>query len=229
MDNNLINKISKVLKKPYVSDLLSLSVPQKYWETIFKKIYGDVTITEVETDDPNGMIVPDQYFFFSVRKYIRNIGSVLVYYEGWDGDWVEMVYDDRGNKLGYEDELGYSQTEDTNNINESVNKKLNKYLDKVVDFVLRDTKYKVGHISFGFSPNYKEVKVDIKFPMYRDLGSYARHEVEDWSSAEISDTEYAYFADNYGLNWEESQIVFEKMVFKLKKNILDEIKLKYGE
>jgi hypothetical protein len=229
VDNNLINKISKVLKKPYVSDLLSLSVPQKYWETIFKKIYGDVTITEVETDDPNGMIVPDQYFFFSVRKYIRNIGSVLVYYEGWDGDWVEMVYDDRGNKLGYEDELGYSQTEDTNNINESVNKKLNKYLDKVVDFVLRDTKYKVGHISFGFSPNYKEVKVDIKFPMYRDLGSYARHEVEDWSSAEISDTEYAYFADNYGLNWEESQIVFEKMVFKLKKNILDEIKLKYGE
>ena len=87
----------------------------------------------------------------------------------------------------------------------------------------------MGHISFGFSPNYKEVKVDIKFPMYRDLGSYARHEVEDWSSAEISDTEYAYFADNYGLNWEESQIVFKKMVFKLKKNILDEIKLKYGE
>jgi hypothetical protein len=229
VDNNLINKISKVLKKPYVSDLLSLSVPQKYWETIFKKIYGDVTITEVETDDPNGMIVPDQYFFFSVRKYIRNIGSVLVYYEGWDGDWVEMVYDDRGNKLGYEDELGYSQTEDTNNINESVNKNVDVYLNKVVDFLLRDTKCRVHHTTYGFSPNYKEVKVEVKFPLYSDMANYERHEVENWTEAVISDFEAKFFSDNYGLDRNESQIVFEKFILKLRDKILNEMELKYGQ
>ena len=229
MDSNLINKISKVLKKPYVSDLLSLSVPQEYWLSIFKKIYGDVTITEVETDDPNGMIVLDQYFFFSVRKNIRNIGSVLVYYEGWDGDWVEMIYDNMGNKLGYEDANGFVDTIEKRDITESHNKNVDTYLNKVVDFLLRDTKVKVYHKTYGFSPNYKEVKVEVKFPLYRDVANYERHEVEDWSEATISEFEAKFFLDNYGLDSAESQIVFEKFILKLRDRILNEMELKYGK
>lgn len=229
MDNNLINKISKVLKKPYISDLLSLSVPQKYWESIFKKIYGDVTITEVETDDPNGMIVPDQYFFFSVRKNIRNIGSVLVYYEGWDGDWVEMLYDNMGHKIGYEDANGFVDTREKTDISESHNKNVDTYLNKVVDFLLRDTKCRVHHTTYGFSPNYKEVKVEVKFPLYSDIANYERHDVEGWTEAVISDFEAKFFSDNYGLDRDESQIVFEKFILKLRDKILNEMELKYGE
>lgn len=228
MDNNLINKISKVLKKPYVSDLLSLSVPQKYWETIFKKIYGDVTITEVETDDPNGMIVPDQYFFFSVRKNIRNIGSVLVYYEGWDGDWVEMVYDDRGNKIGYEDANGFVDTSEKTDITESSNKKIDKYLDKVVGFLLRDTVFRFEKKSFGFSPHI-EINVLIEIPLYDDVAKYEIYEVANWDSAEVTEHEFKYFYDTYGLDRDESQIVFEKYVLELRDIILDAKKLKYGE
>ena len=73
MDKSLIDKISKVIKKPYVSDLLSLAVPQKYWDAIFKKIYGDVTTTEIETDYADGIVTPNQYFFcfkFSCLGYL---------------------------------------------------------------------------------------------------------------------------------------------------------------
>lgn len=228
MDNNLINKISKVLKKPYVSDLLSLSVPQKYWESIFNKIYGDVTITEVETDDPNGMIVPDQYFFFSVRKNIRNIGSVLVYYEGWDGDWVEMVYDDRGNKIGYEDANGFVDTSEKTDITESSNKKIDKYLDKVVGFLLRDTTFRFEKKSFGFSPHI-EINVFIEMPLYDDIFKYEVYMLSISDSAEVTEHEFKYFYDTYGLDMDESQIVFNKYIMELRDIILDAKKLKYEQ
>lgn len=229
MDKSLIDKISKVIKKPYVSDLLSLAVPQKYWDAIFKKIYGDVTTTEIETDYADGIVTPNQYFFFTVRKIFPNVGSVMVYYEGWDGDWVEMILDDRGHKIGYEDANGFVDTTEKTDISESHNKNVDVYLNKVVDFLLRDTKCRVHHTTYGFSPNYKEVKVEVKFPLYSDIANYERHEVENWTEAVISDFESKFFSDNYGLDRNESQIVFEKFILKLRDKILNEMELKYGQ
>jgi hypothetical protein len=229
VDKSLIDKISKVIKKPYVSDLLSLAVPQKYWDAIFKKIYGDVTTTEIETDYADGIVTPNQYFFFTVRKIFPNVGSVMVYYEGWDGDWVEMILNDRGHKLGYEDANGFVDTTEKTDITESSDKKIDIYLDKVVDFLLKDTKYDIKRTTLGFSPNYREINVIIEFPMYDGSGKYPDYEIEDWTSAEINDKEFNYFYDNYGLDWNESEIVFRKYILKLKDILLDEIKLKYDQ
>jgi hypothetical protein len=229
MDESLIDKISKVIKKPYVSDLLSLAVPQKYWDTIFKKIYGNVTTTEIETDYADGVIKPDQYFFFTVRKVFPNVGSVMVYYEGWDGDWVEMILNDRGHKLGYEDANGFVDTTEKTDITESTNKKIDKYLDKVVDFLLRDTTFRFEKKTFGFSPNHIEINVFIEMPLYDDVFKYEMYMVEQWDSAQVTDQEYKYVSDTYGLDWDESQTVFERYVLGLRDIILDAKELKYGQ
>lgn len=228
MDESLIDKISKVIKKPYVSDLLSLAVPQKYWDPIFKKIYGNVTTTEIETDYADGVIKPDQYFFFTIRKNFPNVGSVMVYYEGWDGDWVEMILNDRGHKLGYEDANGFVDTTEKTDITESTNKKIDKYLDKVVDFLLRDTTFRFEKKSFGFSPHI-EINVFIEMPLYDDVFKYEIYDVEKWDSAQVTDQEYKYVSDTYGLDWDESQTVFERYVLGLRDIILDAKELKYGQ
>ena len=227
MDKSLIDKISKVIKKPYVSDLLSLAVPQKYWDDIFKKIYGDVFTTEIETDDADGIITPNQYFFFTIRKIFPNVGSVMLYYEGWDGDWVEMILDERGHKLGYEDANGFVDTTEKTNMTESSNKKIDKYLDKVVGFLLRDTTFRFEKKSFGFSPHI-EINVFIEMPLYDDIFKYEMYMVEQWDSAEVTEHEFKYFYDTYGLDMDESQIVFEKYILGLRDIILDAKKLKYG-
>ena len=228
MDKSLIDKISKVIKKPYVSDLLSLAVPQKYWESIFKKIYGDVTTTEIETDYADGIITPNRYFFFTIRKIFPNVGSVMLYYEGWDGDWVEMVIDDRGYKIGYEDANGFVDTTEKTDITESSDKKIDVYLDKVVGFLLKDTEFRLEMRTFGFSP-HREINVFIEFPHLNGLeGKYEKYEVESWDSAEVREQEFEYFYDTYGLDWDESQIVFKNYILKLRDVILDEMKLTYG-
>jgi hypothetical protein len=229
MDESLIDKISKVIKKPYVADLFSLAVPQKYWDTIFKKIYGNVTTTEIETDYADGVVKPDQYFFFTVRKVFPNVGSVMVYYEGWDGDWVEMILNDRGHKLGYEDANGFVDTTEKTDITESTNKKIDKYLDKVVDFLLRDTTFRFEKKTFGFSPNHIEINVFIEMPLYDDVFKYEMYMVEQWDSAQVTDQEFKYVSDTYGLDWDESQTVFERYVLGLRDIILDAKELKYGQ
>lgn len=228
MDESLIDKISKVIKKPYVADLFSLAVPQKYWDAIFKKIYGDVITTEIETDYADGVVKPNQYFFFTIRKVFPNVGSVMVYYEGWDGDWVEMILDNRGHKLGYEDANGFVDTRENTDITESTNKKIDKYLDKVVGFLLRDTTFRFEMKTFGFNPNHREIKVLIDIPLYDDVAKYEIYEVERWDSAEVTEHEFKYFYDTYGLDWDETQIVFEKYVLELRDIILDANKLKNG-
>jgi hypothetical protein len=228
VDESLIDKISKVIKKPYVADLFSLAVPQKYWDAIFKKIYGDVITTEIETDYADGVVKPNQYFFFTIRKVFPNVGSVMVYYEGWDGDWVEMILDNRGHKLGYEDANGFVDTRENTDITESTNKKIDKYLDKVVGFLLRDTTFRFEMKTFGFNPNHREIKVLIDIPLYDDVAKYEIYEVERWDSAEVTEHEFKYFYDTYGLDWDETQIVFEKYVLELRDIILDANKLKNG-
>jgi hypothetical protein len=228
VDKSLIDRISKVIKKPYVSDLISLAVPQKYWDTIFKKIYGDVTTTEIETDYADGVVKPNQYFFFTIRKIYPNVGSVMVYYEGWDGDWVEMILDERGHKLGYEDANGFVDTTEKTDITESSDKKIDVYLDKVVDFLLKDTEFRLEMRTFAFTP-HREINVFIEFPQTNGLeGKYEKYEVESWDSAEVREHEFKYFYDTYGLDWDEAQIVFKNYILKLRDVILDEMKLAYG-
>ena len=228
MDESLIDKISKVIKKPYVADLFSLAVPQKYWDAIFKKIYGDVITTEIETDYADGVVKPNQYFFFTIRKVFPNVGSVMLYYEGWDGDWVEMILDNRGHKLGFEDANGFVDTTEKTDITESSNKKLDVYLDKVVDFLLRDTVFRLEMKTFGFSPNHKEINVFIEFPLYDEISKYEKWQVKEWDSAQVTEQEFKYLSDTYGLDWDESQIVFVKYVLALRNNILDAMEKKYN-
>lgn len=228
MDKSLIDRISKVIKKPYVSDLLSLAVPQTYWESIFKKIYGDVITTEIETDYADRIITPNQYFFFTIRKIFPNVGSVMLYYEGWDGDWVEMVIDDRGYKIGYEDANGFVDTTEKTDITESSDKKIDIYLDKVVGFLLKDTEFRLEMRTFGFTP-HREINVFIEFPhLNGEVVKYEKYEVESWDSAEVREQGFKYFYDTYGLGWGESQIVFKNYILKLRDVILDEMKLTYG-
>ena len=227
MDKSLIDKISKVIKKPYVSDLFSLAVPQKYWDSIFKKIYGDVITTEIETDYADGIVKPNQYFFFTIRKVFPNVGSVMVYYEGWDGDWVEMILDNRGHKLGYEDANGFVDTTEKTDITESTNKKLDVYLDKVVGFLLKDTEFRLEMRTFGFTP-HREINVFIEFPLYDEISKYEKWQVEQWDSAQVTDQEFKYLSDTYGLDRDEAQIVFKNYILKLRDVILDEMKLAYG-
>jgi hypothetical protein len=59
-------------------------------------------------------------------------------------------------------------------------------------------------------------------------GKYEKYEVESWDSAEVREHEFKYFYDTYGLDWDESQIVFKNYILKLRDVILDEIKLTYG-
>jgi len=227
VDKSLIDKISKVIKKPYVSDLFSLAVPQKYWDSIFKKIYGDVITTEIETDYADGIVKPNQYFFFTIRKVFPNVGSVMVYYEGWDGDWVEMILDNRGHKLGYEDANGFVDTTEKTDITESTNKKLDVYLDKVVGFLLKDTEFRLEMRTFGFTP-HREINVFIEFPLYDEISKYEKWQVEQWDSAQVTDQEFKYLSDTYGLDRDEAQIVFKNYILKLRDVILDEMKLAYG-
>jgi len=208
-------RISRVLQKPYRVDLKRLEIPAEYWKSIFKFIYGNDIIYEFDVETDESMFIHSGSF----------PQHSMLYYEDSDGDWVERKYDEDGNLVSYEDPDGKAYV---NQINESYDNKVDKYLDKVVDFLIKDTKYKVTHDSFGFNPNYKEIKVIIKFPMYSDSGHYPKHEIEDWDAAEVNDREYNYFSDNYGLGWEESQIVFLKYILKLKDILLGEIKLKYG-
>ena len=229
MDKSLIDRISKVIKKPYVSDLLSLAVPQEYWDTIFKKKFGNVSIIDIETEyEGDGIVKPDEYYFFTIRKIFPNVGSVMLYYEGWDGDWVEMILDERGHKLGYEDANGFVDTTEKTNMTESSNKKIGKYLDKVVGFLLRDTTFRFEKKSFGFSPHI-EINVFIEMPLYDDIFKYESYMVESWDSAEVTEHEFKYFYDTYGLDMDESQIVFEKYVLELRDIILDAKELKYGQ
>ena len=229
MDKSLIDRISKVIKKPYVSDLLSLAVPQEYWDTIFKKKFGNVSIIDIETEyEGDGIVKPDEYYFFTIRKIFPNVGSVMLYYEAWDGDWVEMILDDRGYKIGYEDANGFVDTTEKTDITESSDKKIDVYLDKVVGFLLKDTEFRLEMRTFGFSP-HREINVFIEFPHLNGLeGKYEKYEVESWDSAEVREHEFKYFYDTYGLDWDESQIVFKNYILKLRDVILDEIKLTYG-
>jgi hypothetical protein len=227
VDKSLIDKISKVIKKPYVSDLFSLAVPQKYWDSIFKKIYGDVITTEIETDYADGIVKPNQYFFFTIRKIYPNVGSVMVYYEGWDGDWVEMILDERGHKLGYEDANGFVDTTEKTDITESSDKKIDVYLDKVVGFLLKDTEFRLEMRTFGFTP-HREINVFIEFPLYDEISKYEKWQVEQWDSAQVTDQEFKYLSDTYGLDRDEAQIVFKNYILKLRDVILDEMKLAYG-
>lgn len=233
MDKSLIDKISKVIKKPYVSDLLSLAVPQEYWDTIFKKKFGNVSNIHIETDyEGDGIVKPDEYYFFTIRKIFHNVGSVMLYYEAWDGDWVEMILDDRGYKIGYEDANGFVDTTEKTDITESSDKKIDIYLDKVVGFLLKDTEFRLEMRTFEETPLYlrhREINVFIEFPQTNGLeGKYEKYEIESWDSAEVREHEFKYFYDTYGLDWDESQIVFKNYILKLRDVILDEIKLTYG-
>jgi hypothetical protein len=52
--------------------------------------------------------------------------------------------------------------------------------------------------------------------------------VESWDSAEVTEHEFKYFYDTYGLDMDESQIVFNKYILELRDIILEAKKLKYG-
>jgi hypothetical protein len=150
----------------------------------------------------------------------------MVYYEGWDGDWVEMILDNRGHKLGYEDANGFVDTTEKTDITESSDKKIDVYLDKVVGFLLKDTEFRLEMRTFGFTP-HREINVFIEFPLYDEISKYEKWQVEQWDSAQVTDQEFKYLSDTYGLDRDESQIVFVKYVLALRYNILDAMEKKY--
>lgn len=65
-------------------------------------------------------------------------------------------------------------------------------------------------------------------PLYDDIFKYESYMVESWDSAEVTEHEFKYFYDTYGLDMDESQIVFNKYILELRDIILEAKKLKYG-
>jgi hypothetical protein len=63
--------------------------------------------------------------------------------------------------------------------------------------------------------------------LYDEISKYEKWQVEQWDSAQVTDQEFKYLSDTYGLDRDESQIVFVKYVLALRYNILDAMEKKY--
>jgi len=113
--------LSKLLNPPYFRDLISLEIPQKEWDNIFKHIFKnkDIYVLYIGSEDPDvdaGVIVDRDSKFF-------------IYREMGNGDY----------------RFGKSYDVE-NSLNESVGDKENMVIDKIVNFMLEDTNYKIKTI-----------------------------------------------------------------------------------
>jgi len=119
-DNNLnesVDKyynISKVLNPPYFRDLVTLGIPQKEWDDIFKHIFKDKDI---------------YVLYIGITDSDLDTGVIV------DRDSKTFIYRENGHG-NYQLDKTYGEE---NNLNESVETN-NRFLDKVVESLIGDTR-----------------------------------------------------------------------------------------
>jgi hypothetical protein len=155
-DNNLnesVDKyynISKVLNPPYFRDLVTLGIPQKEWDDIFKHIFKDKDI---------------YVLYIGITDSDLDTGVIV------DRDSKTFIYRENGHG-NYQFGKTYGKE---NSLNESV-ETINRFLDKVVESLVRDTTIQVPLQMILYPPiNFYSSHMSLLLPsqvFYNEFSDY---------------------------------------------------------
>ena len=113
-----INKLSSILKPPYLHNLRITETPEHLWGRILSKVFNqEVTLIDNRIYDSNGnrIYYEESDGYWRKREYDSN--NNLIYHEEPGGFWYKKEYDSNNNLIYRENSNGFweKQEYDTNN------------------------------------------------------------------------------------------------------------------
>jgi hypothetical protein len=135
---DVIEKISKSLEKPYFKDLINMDIPKGLWKDIFSNLFNQKVI--VDTINYEGYSVVDknsEIIYFETDNgawqiYEHNEYGNLIYYYNSKGEWARREFDEYGKLIYFINDKGQVIDRRPNrNINESTEVK-NSYYKKII-------------------------------------------------------------------------------------------------
>ena len=135
---NLNNKVTKVIQKPYFKDLKNLGIPENLWEDIFSNLFNQKVIVDTinyvgySVEDKNSEIIYFENNNGTWQIYERDEYGNILYYYNSKGEWGRREYDEYGNQIYFINDRGQViDKRPKNNINESTEDK-NSYYKKII-------------------------------------------------------------------------------------------------